>query len=187
LLFIPLFLGYLYLPYRAGYEYTNVLRFVKNPFLKNFLIYPWANFDGVRYLSIAGRGYISEAAFFPLYPILIRFFSGIFGTGATFGFIQFISGLLISNIFFLLSLIIFYKLIRLDFSKKIAKKTILKLLIFPTSFFFASIYSESLFLFLTLLSFYFARKGKWISASISAFFLSVTRLVGVLILPALIY
>lgn len=188
LLFLPLVAGYYFLPYRVDFEYTNIWGWTKHYFPVNSLIlYPWANFDGVRYLSIAGRGYISEAAFFPLYPVLIKFISTIFGTGATFGSIQYFSGILISNTLFFLSLIIFYKLVRLDFSEKVAINTILMLLVFPTSFFFVSIYSESLFLFLTLLCFYFARKGKWISASISAFFLSVTRLVGVLILPALIY
>src|SRR3989338_7634876 len=34
---------------------------------------PWANFDGVHYLSIAERGYVQyEQAFFPLYPVLVR-------------------------------------------------------------------------------------------------------------------
>ena len=61
------------------------------------------------------------------------------------------------------------------------------LLVFPTSFFFASIYSESLFLLLSLLAFYFARKKMWLLAAVAAILLTSTRLVGIAILPALLY
>ncbi|MEX2007302.1 MAG: hypothetical protein WD992_00845 [Candidatus Levyibacteriota bacterium] len=188
LLFIPVVLGSSLISYRIGYDYTNIWKFaepylpVSNPFL-----FPWANFDGVHYLSIAGYGYSNDQGFFPLYPLLIRFFATVFGGGETFGFAYFMSGFLIANIAFLLALFILNKLITLDFPKKIAWKSITFLLVFPTSFFFGSLYTESLFLLLALLSFYFARKKKWFLAGIFGMLLSATRLVGIAILPALIY
>jgi hypothetical protein len=61
------------------------------------------------------------------------------------------------------------------------------ILIFPTAFFFGAVYSESLFFLLLVSSFYLARKKKWFPACLIACLLSVTRLVGIFILPALIW
>lgn len=188
-LFLPLFASEQLLSYRPGYDYTNIWKFTKayEP-VSHFLIYPWANFDGVHYLSIAGSGYNNEnLGFFPLFPAVIGLTSSLFGGGETFGAIQFFAGFLLSNLAFLAALFVLYKLIELDYSLKIAKFTILFLLVFPTSFFFVSIYSESLFLLLTLLSFYFARREKWFLAGIFAMLTTLTRLVGITILPALLF
>ena len=188
LLFIPLACSHFFLSYRGGYEFTNIWSKVSPyPIVSNFLLWPWANFDGVHYLSIAGNGYTYDARFFPLYPLLINITSKVFGDTSAFGSIQFFAGFLISNLFLLASMLLFYKLLLLDFSKKIAKGGIFFLIIFPTSFFFISLYSESLFLFLLLASFYFARQKKWILAGLAAALLSATRIVGIFILPALIY
>lgn len=186
LLFLPLVASELILPYRQGYEYTNLWKFTK-PYepVSNPLLFPWANFDGVHYLSIAKEGYRDNERFFPLYPLLIRIFS--FGLGVPFGAPYFFAGLAISNLSFLVASIVFYKLIRLDYSDSSAKASIISLLVLPTSFFFASIYSESLFLLLTFLSFYFARRKRWILSGIFAMLLSATRIVGIAILPALAY
>lgn len=170
LLFLPIILASYFVTQRFGYLYTG---------LSNPLLFSWANFDGVHYISLAVNGYVSQAAFFPLFPILIKIFS--VGNQA------FLSGFLISNIAFLFSLIYFYKLLKLDYNEKRSWEVLLILLLFPTSFFFGSVYSESLFFLLLILSFYFARKKKWFWASIMGMLLSATRIVGIFILPALIY
>lgn len=187
-LFIPLLFASSIIPYRQGYDYTNVWKFTE-PYspVSSPLLFPWANFDGVHYLSIAVNGYSNNQGFFPFYPILTRIIATLFGGGEPFGFAYFISGFLIANISFALSLFVLNKLVSLDFPKKVAWKSIIFLLIFPTSFFFGSLYTESLFLLLTLLTFYFARRKKWFYASAFGMLLSVTRLVGIAILPALIY
>ncbi len=188
LLFLPLLAGNLLFTYRTGYEYTNLWKFVKPYFpVDSIFLYPWANFDGIHYLSISAFGYTNNGGFFPLYPLLIRSLSSLFGTGQAFGQIQFFSGLFISNLAFFLALLVFYKLIKLDFSEKTAFLSILFLLIFPTSFYFVSIYTESLFLLFALLSFYYARKNYWLKASLFAMLLTATRLVGIGIFPVLIY
>lgn len=187
-LFIPLILGNILLPYRIGYEYTNIWNRIAEYFpVNHFLVYPWANFDGVHYLSIASSGYTTEGNFFPLFPILVNIVSQFFGGGLPFGTSYFFSGLIIANLCFLLSLIVLYKLIVLDYSVKVAKQSIIFLLIFPTSFYFGAIYTESLFLLLIVSSFYFARKNNWFLANILAMFSSATRLLGIVIWPALIY
>lgn len=149
----------------------------------DFSLLPWANFDGVHYITIAINGYTFDGRFFPLFPFLINLISYFFSGHERY----LISGFVISNLCFLLALMLLYKLVRKQFSEKIARQSIFFMLIFPTSFFFGSVYSESLFLFLALLSFYFAQKRKWFYASLTGFFLGITRLTGIFILPALIY
>ena len=147
------------------------------------IIFSGANFDGEHYLSIAIFGYKPlEYAFFPVYPFLIsnsvKPFSFDFVSLITYSTI---SGLVISNFAFLVSLILLYELLRIDYSRKIAYLTIILLLIFPTSFFFGSLYTESIFLLLTVASFYCARKGNWWLAGILGCIASATRVFGVLL------
>lgn len=169
-----------FIPYRQGQEFTNILHTTSESILSLSPLYPWANFDGVHYLAIAKYGYTTDAGFFPLYPVMIKLFNYLTGD-------YFLSGLILSNLFFITGLIIFYRLIKLDFSKEIAYQSVIFLLIFPTAFFFTAIYSESLFFLLLVLTFYFARKKMWFLASLTGMLLSATRIVGALILPALIW
>lgn len=186
LLSIPLVVGYYLVPYRIHSEYTGIWTHIL-PYgvVDNPAIFPWANFDGVHYLNIAANGYIDNIRFFPLFPILISLLTKPF-SAAPYSFVYFFNGFLISNLSFIASLFVFYKLIRLDYNRQIAHKSILFLLVFPCAFFFAAIYTESLFLLLSLLAFYFSRKEKWLFAGICGMLLSATRLVGVFILPALL-
>lgn len=187
LLFVPLFIGDHVVSYREGSPYTRIWKFTQPYFpVNSTLLYPWANFDGVHYLAIAGEGYSANGRFFPLYPLTIYLAIQFLGGSSAYGAVEFFTALFLSNVFFLLALIVFYKLIRIDYSKKIAEKSIFFLLIFPTAFFFAGIFSESLFLLLALCSFYFARRKLWLAAGVMGLLLSATRLVGIFILPALI-
>ncbi|QQG41021.1 MAG: hypothetical protein HYV37_01715 [Candidatus Levyibacteriota bacterium] len=189
LLFVPLFIGQQLFIYRQAFDYTNIWKFIK-PYepVNNILLYPWANFDGVYYLAIAGGEYTKDnAGFFPAFPLLINVIHLVLGGGQTYGLMQFFSALFIVNIVFILSLYAFYKLLRFDYDHSTSTKIIILLLIFPTSFYFVSIYSEGLFFLLTVLSFYFARKRQWFFAGICGMFLTATRIVGVAIFPALVY
>lgn len=150
-------------------------------------LFSWANFDGEHYLSIAIFGYKHlEQAFFPVYPMLISFFSRPDPYNLLVALVNStVTGLIISNISFLISLIFLWELIRKDFSQKIAYLTIFLIVIFPTSFYFGAVYNESLFLLLSVLSFYSARKGNWFMAGIFGAIASATRVFGILLLPAL--
>jgi Gpi18-like mannosyltransferase len=189
ILFTFLYAGNHIIPYREGYSYTNIGYYIEaKSFLNHPLISPWANFDGIHYLSIASNGYAeTNARFFPLFPILIYLISIVFGHGQTSGVFHFFTGLFLANICFLLSLFVFYKLVRLDFSHKTAINSIIFLLFFPTSFYFGSIYSESIYLLLTLIVFYLARKNKWLAASIFGAFLTAARIIGIAIFPVLAF
>lgn len=144
--------------------------------------WPWGNFDGVHYLRIAKDGYQAEftQAFFPFFPSLIGNLGRLFlGEYLSVGF-------LISNLSFFVGLIFFFKLLSLDYSLTLVRKTVIFLLLFPTSFFFGAIYTEGLFFLLIVLSFYYARKDNFVLASFFAFFASLTRFIGVFLLPALV-
>lgn len=137
-------------------------------YLANPYLWSWSNFDGEHYLSIAQKGYLPlQYYFFPFYPLLIHFLGGTV-----------LSAILISNLSFFIALIGFYKLVMLDFSKHIARLSVVLLLLFPTSFYFAAVYTESLFLALVVWFFYFLRSKKWLLAGILGSLASATRLIG---------
>ena len=143
--------------------------------------------DAWHYLTIATKGYTysgprgTNVVFFPLYPTLVRIFSLILGNPK-------LVGIIISNTALIFASIYLYKLAKLDFGdSKTALKAVMYMLICPVSFFFSIFFTEGLFLFLAISSFYYARKKNWLAASILGFFLALTRTVGVLILiPILI-
>ena len=147
------------------------------------LINIWANFDGDSYLKLAEYGYSSSFthtayAFFPIFPWLIRIVN-VFGS-------YLFSALIISHVSLVLALYFLWKLLRLDYSKKIVDTTLLLLMVFPTAFFFGSVYSESLFFLLSVLTFYSFRKGNFFLACFFAMIASVTRVVGIFLWPALL-
>jgi len=61
------------------------------------------------------------------------------------------------------------------------------LLIFPTAFFLNAIYTESLFLFLSVVAFYYAFKKNFLWAGIFAGLASITRVTGVLLFIPLMW
>lgn len=150
-------------------------------FATPYLSWIWANFDGVHYSYIAQHGYqYPNYAFFPLLPLLISLVKKTFSNHVV------DAGLLVTNLSFFTSLFVLHKIALLDVSKRVAFLAIAMILLFPVSFYYQSVYTESPFLLFTLLSFFFARKGRWVLASGFGYFATLTRLVGVALLPALI-
>lgn len=178
-LFIFLFFSLATIPLQFDLLGGGISNYLRIPQL-----FSWLNFDGEHYLLIAQNGYSHLNYFyFPLYPQIIRFVTQIFGRSI---FSLATVGLIISNAIFLIGLMGFVKLIRLDYSREIVKLTLLMLLLFPTSFYFGSYYTESLFFTLVIWSFYFARKGNWILAGMLGGLTTATRIVGLALVPALI-
>lgn len=149
----------------------------------NFNLYKaWANWDGVHYLSIAASGYLADLKtmiFFPGYPLLIKLTSFILGDFL-------LSAYLVSHFFAVGSLIMLYKFVLLKFSREIAQKAIFYFLIFPSSFYLVAAYSESTFIFFAILSLYFAFQKRWLLASVFALLISLTRVIGIVIIIPLI-
>ncbi len=147
-----------------------------------------SRWDSPWYLDIAKNGYsfkgfekLSNIVFFPLYPFLIRITS--FLTGGNF----ILAGWILSILFLFLALLYFFKLVK-EFHPEINPYLpILFLLIFPTAFFLNAIYTESLFLFLSLVAFYYGLKRKFLWAGIFGFFASLTRVTGILLFIPIIW
>lgn len=147
---------------------------------------PYYRWDSSWYSGIAQKGYTSysteknsTAAFWPLYPATINLFYQI--TKIRPPKIAFI----LSIFYSLLTIIMLYRLLKLDYAEKKCFQIILVFLLFPSSFFLISVYPESLFVFLALVSFYFGRKKTWFLAGVTSALLALTKPYGVLIMPAL--
>lgn len=159
------------------------------------LINMWSVWDTKFYVSIAEDGYsnqvrpytqVDNKGFLPLYPLLMGILSVVFFSGNIH-----IAGIVVSNIFFILSFIYLKKLIESEegLKDKIEVNDVLTyMLLFPTSMFLSAIYPESLFLFLSILVFYFIKKEKIFWACICFGLACITKVFGVfLIIPLFFY
>jgi Gpi18-like mannosyltransferase len=143
----------------------------------------WDRWDTTHFTHIASYGYTNytRTAFFPLYPLLERGLMYITHNN------PFIAGLIISNLAALGIFIVVYRLVSEDFNADQAERAVLYLALFPTAFYFASGYNESLFIFLAALTLYQLRLGKWWWAGLFGFLASLTRSVGILLVIPFYY
>ena len=148
-----------------------------------------SHWDSAWYLDVAQHGYIyrrvqqlSNIVFFPLYPLLIKFVAYFILLGN-----YALAGWILSIIFLLLASFYLSKLVQ-EFHKKIDwQLPLMFLLIFPTAFFLNGIYTESLFLFLSIASFYYTLKKNYWLAGLFGLLSSLTRITGVLLFIPLIW
>ena len=148
------------------------------------LLNPWAHWDGVWFLRIAAHGYADphSPAFFPLYPAAVR------GVGWLLRGDSELGGIVLSLALFAGCCAVLFALVNADLGPRVALLSVAYLSLFPTSFFFQAIYSEWLFLLLTLSCFYFAREDRWWPAGLAGLLATFTRSAGVLLVaPMLVY
>jgi hypothetical protein len=141
----------------------------------NPLLAVWGRWDAEHYIGIARNGYSgTEPAFFPLFPLLIRIVGAFTGS-------KLIAGLLIANACSFLGLLYLYKLIEHEYNRHVAQRATFYIAIFPTAIFFSAVYSESLFVFLTVATFYYLRERRWLTAGAFGFFAAMSRSEGILL------
>lgn len=158
-------------------------------FSKHLWLDVWGVWDTFWYVDIATRGYSTAPPpiaglehqanypFFPLYPILMKVLGTLIGD-------NFIAGIILSNIFMIAACIFIYKLVKLNSDEDTALRSIKYLFLFPTAFILSGVFTEPLFLALTIICFYYAKKDKWHIVGIMGFLVSLTRPNGFwLILP----
>jgi hypothetical protein len=144
----------------------------------DLLAAPFARWDSVWYLAIARGGYDHEAArtaFFPLYPLAMR------GLGVVVGS-DLIAGVLVSLAAFGVALVLLYRLVELDLGEEVARVTVLLVAFCPMSYFFSAVYSESLFLALSVGCIWQARMGRWAAAGALGALAAASRNSGVALL-----
>jgi Gpi18-like mannosyltransferase len=140
--------------------------------------------DALWYLDIARNGYEKVSfnldkqhnwAFFPLYPFIVRTAAKITGEFP-------VTAALLSNIFFFFALVMLHKTaLRFGVGGDDADRTVFYLAGFPTSYFFSFPFTESLFLLLTVSSFFCAKRDLWWRAGVFGALASATRLNGLLL------
>jgi Gpi18-like mannosyltransferase len=142
--------------------------------------------DAYWYLDIAQNGYylrgekgIANVVFFPLYPLLIRLVAP--GTGGN----LVLAGWILSSVFLVLAVLVLTRLIQ-EFHPDIDPLLpSVFLLAYPTAFFLNAVYSESLFLFLSLAMVFWALRRNFPLAGVCAALASATRIAGVFLLVLL--
>ena len=147
--------------------------------LGDVLAAPAVRWDSIHYLAIAQHGYTrpSEAVFFPLYPLVIRALGMLVGSDV-------VAGVLISVVSMAVALTMLHRLTELELGRKAADCAVLLIAFAPLSFFFSAVYTEALFLALSIGSVYAARRQRWWLAAVLAGMAAVTRVTGVvLVIP----
>jgi hypothetical protein len=145
----------------------------------------WNRWDALRHTRVEEIGYSSSGEYladitiFPLFPWLVRAANLFGGETQLNAFI--VSGIALVAVCFLL-----YKIAQMDETETVARNSIWFLLIFPTAYFFHINYTESVFLAVTLASFYMARNGNWKLAGLFGFLSAMGRVNGLLLFPALV-
>lgn len=158
-----------YIPEGSRFFYTPTLLRIHVP----TIAWVWGNYDGAHYIEIAKRGYhMYEQAFFPLYPMLI---GAIF---YSFHISRIYAGLFISHISFLGALYYIYLLLKTDGKSKLSLILFSAILLYPTSFYYASVYNDSLFLFFASACLYYGRTKHWFWAGLCGGLATLTRLNG---------
>lgn len=165
----------------------------------------WGVWDSFWYMNIVQEGYSTASAipgsagqtnfpFFPMYPLLMK------GVGEVIGDRYFLAGLFVSNICLLVSAYLLYQLVKAErpettytkttstetaskaAASKTARRSVKFLFLFPISFIFSGLFTESLYLCLMLICFYYAKRRRWLVVGIAGACLSATRTLGVLII-----
>lgn len=135
--------------------------------------------DAYWYLDIAKNGYyqrghkqLSNVVYFPMYPLLMRY------VGLALGGNFVLAGWIISMSFLVLSITLFIRLIREFHPQLDPMLPGVFLLAHPAAFFLNAVYTESMFLALSLAVALYARRGRfWVAGGIAAL-ASATRVSG---------
>ncbi len=143
----------------------------------------WARWDSVWFLRIAEHGYSAASgaasAFYPLYP----------GAVAVLGRVLFghyvLAGILISLAAALGSFLLLHRIAEERLGADGARRAVLYLAFFPFALFLQAVYSESLYLLLTLAAFMLAERSRFLAAGAVTGLALLARPTGVALLPAL--
>ncbi len=168
--------------------------------LGDLLAAPAARWDAAWYLVIARYGYrpdlgaytAARTAFFPLYPLGLRTITWL-------GAPPVLAGVLLSVVALALALYGIHRLTTLELARgaratladgraaDAARLAVLLTAFAPMAFFFSAVYSESLFLALSVGLFWSARNGRWMWVGVLGALAGATRSTGlVLVVPAAI-
>ncbi len=148
----------------------------------DWLVNLWARWDSDWYIQIAQHGYVwpsSRPAFFPLYPLLVG------ALGRVVGGHMVLAGVLVSLAACSGAFVLLQRLATLKLGAPAARRALVFLAVFPTTLFLGAVYSESLYLLLSLAAFLLAERGRFVLAGVAGGLAALTRPVGLALVPAL--
>jgi hypothetical protein len=159
------------------------------PFISLF-----SRWDSSYYADIALHGYsnliVPQWEFFPSYPAVIGFLGRLLAmvTQMPLDLAVYSMGFVVSNLAFLSSVYYMYKLSLLVLpNAKLAACSALLLVFYPAGVFLSAVYSDSLFLLLTLSSLYYWLTRGFKKSALLGFFGALTRPVGVFLVVPYLY
>jgi hypothetical protein len=148
----------------------------------NLLAAPFARWDSTWFLAVASGGYnheVARTAYFPLYPLIVK------GIGVVIGS-YLVAGVLISLVSFAIALLLLYRLAALELGSEVAGVAVMLIAFCPMAYFFSAVYSESLYLALSLGCIWRARMGSWASAGALGALAAAERNTGVMLVVPLV-
>lgn len=141
--------------------------------------------DVEHYVYLAENGYqstgdkINLIVFYPLYPLVIKALYYIVGD-------YFWSGVIVSTICFGISACLLYELIAIELNKEKATDGVASYILYPFALFLISVFTEGLFMVLSIACLLMIKKRKWFLTGIFGMLAALTKTQGiVLLLPAL--
>ena len=145
----------------------------------------WAHADAVHYRNLAEIGYrgLTEngrhlfLVFYPLYPWLVRLLHYLIPNYD-------LCGHLLSALAYIAGCYVLARLTTEEFGRRTCQMSLMLFSAYPFAFFFAGIYTESLFFLLSVTTFYLIRKHRYIPAGILGALAALTRMQGILLLFA---
>lgn len=160
------------------YINSDAVTFTFSDFLSN-----WNRWDSPHYIEIASNGYADHVedgkhlflVFFPLYPWLLRIVHVFIRNWEA-------ACLVLSSLSYAVGCCFFYATLSEEYSKSIAYKTIVLLSVFPFSFFFGAMMTESLFFCTMAMGFYFIKKHNWLAVGLTGILCALCRVQGVIIM-----
>src|SRR5436190_6648635 len=159
----------------ADFDPAGLLRPYGEPL--DTLIAPGARWDSAWYLSVAHHGYGSDPAtpaFFPLYPLILRALGS-----------DIVAGIAVSLVCFAVASVLLHRLTEIELGPAAAGPAVTALALFPGSLYFSMVYSEALFLALSVGCVYAARTQRWAWAGALGALAAATRSAGVLLVVPL--
>lgn len=151
----------------------------------------WGNWDTWHYVTIGVNGYDRSpegvnAAFFPVYPMLISVVESLFGSHLEMSDYRWVA-VVISFGFFLAATWALSVLFQQYAPRSVATLGVVLFLLSPYSFFLNAGYTESIFIFQVTIFFLAARKQNWILAALIVAVATATRVTGVFLIPTLMF
>jgi len=159
----------------------------------------WHRWDAPHYTDIAVFGYRADdpgtltapgyrqtfpgdldlyIVFFPLFPWLVAGVDAVIGA-------PIVAAFTVTSVASLFVAPMLYRLVAADLGERIGRRSALLLLIFPTAYFLHIGYTESLFLALAFGSLWLARTDRWVGAGLLGGLAALTRVNGLVLVPAL--